>query len=180
MPAKLWLFLDFDQVHQQFDQVHEESEAKQARLNRLREEIRAADQQHVNKGRADLIWWDQASERIGVAIECNRYWYVIYVHWFSNTLTHTYVYVDIYIYIHAHTYVEWIQLAHAGSWQNPDSIGNAKRVFLASRSVVTASCEGIGARRWRRLGMPCQHSGWKSRSSIRTEHGSERRNRHHC
>eukprot|EP00434_Breviolum_minutum_P026493 symbB.v1.2.023421.t1/scaffold2140.1/size107487/9 len=37
-------------VHQQFDQVHEESEAKQARLNRLREEIRAADQQHVNKG----------------------------------------------------------------------------------------------------------------------------------
>jgi len=38
------------QVHQQFDQVHEESEAKQARLNRLREEIRAADQQHVNKG----------------------------------------------------------------------------------------------------------------------------------
>eukprot|EP00438_Fugacium_kawagutii_P019590 Skav228914 [mRNA] locus=scaffold2504:52236:66837:+ [translate_table: standard] len=38
------------QVHQQFDQVHEESEAKQARLNRLREEIRTADQQHVNKG----------------------------------------------------------------------------------------------------------------------------------
>ncbi|CAK9044233.1 unnamed protein product [Durusdinium trenchii] len=38
------------QVHQQYDQVHEESEAKQARLNRLREEIRTADQQYVNKG----------------------------------------------------------------------------------------------------------------------------------
>ena len=75
MPAKLWLFLDFDQVHQQFDQVHEESEAKQARLNRLREEIRAADQQHVNKGRADLIWWDQASERMGVAIDIDM-WYM--------------------------------------------------------------------------------------------------------
>lgn len=49
-------------VHQQFDQVHEESEAKQARLNRLREEIRTADQQHVNKGRASgisrLAWDD--------------------------------------------------------------------------------------------------------------------------
>lgn len=40
------------QVHQQFDQVHEESEMKQARLNRLREEIRAADQQHFSKGSA--------------------------------------------------------------------------------------------------------------------------------
>mmetsp|Transcript_60799 Transcript_60799/g.113684 ORF Transcript_60799/g.113684 Transcript_60799/m.113684 type:complete len:502 (-) Transcript_60799:55-1560(-) len=38
------------QVHQQYDQVHEESETKQARLNRLREEIRTADQQHFNKG----------------------------------------------------------------------------------------------------------------------------------
>ena len=42
------------QVHQQYDQVHEESEAKQARLNRLGEEIRTADQQYVNKGGATV------------------------------------------------------------------------------------------------------------------------------
>ena len=44
------------EVHQQFDQVHEESEMKQARLNRLREEIRAADQQHFSKGRTPFIF----------------------------------------------------------------------------------------------------------------------------
>ncbi|CAJ1354866.1 unnamed protein product [Effrenium voratum] len=48
------------QVHQQYDQVHEEAETKQARLNRLREEIRTADQQHFNKGdwskKMDEIW----------------------------------------------------------------------------------------------------------------------------
>ncbi|CAE7215086.1 DEK1 [Symbiodinium natans] len=48
------------QVHQQYDQVHEESEAKQLRLNRLREDIRTADQQHMNKGdwtkKVDETW----------------------------------------------------------------------------------------------------------------------------
>lgn len=46
-------------VHQQYDQVHEEAEAKQARLNRLRDAIRTADQEHMdmNKGEsADKIY----------------------------------------------------------------------------------------------------------------------------
>ena len=49
--SPLWVFTARPaQVHQQYDQVHEEAETKQARLNRLREEIRTADQQHFNKG----------------------------------------------------------------------------------------------------------------------------------
>eukprot|EP00931_Biecheleriopsis_adriatica_P119871 TRINITY_DN95047_c0_g1_i1.p1 TRINITY_DN95047_c0_g1~~TRINITY_DN95047_c0_g1_i1.p1 ORF type:complete len:517 (+),score=135.66 TRINITY_DN95047_c0_g1_i1:71-1621(+) len=40
------------QVHQQYDKVREEAERKQHRLNRLREEIRTADQGNANKGDA--------------------------------------------------------------------------------------------------------------------------------
>jgi len=38
------------EVHTQYDKVHQEAESKENRLRRLREDIRAADQQHLTKG----------------------------------------------------------------------------------------------------------------------------------
>mmetsp|Transcript_97184 Transcript_97184/g.173136 ORF Transcript_97184/g.173136 Transcript_97184/m.173136 type:complete len:499 (+) Transcript_97184:96-1592(+) len=38
------------QVHQQYDAVHSEAEVKESKLRKLREEIRTADQLHMNKG----------------------------------------------------------------------------------------------------------------------------------
>ena len=37
--------------------------------------------------------------------------------------------------MYTHTYIEWIQVAHAGSWGNPDTVCNAKRVLLAARGL---------------------------------------------
>jgi len=54
------------EFHTQYDRVHQEAESKENRLRRLREDIRAADQHHLNKGdsskRLDDRWCDMEQQ----------------------------------------------------------------------------------------------------------------------